>query len=708
MSEITAVGYARRSTDMQERSIPDQQAYVEQWAKEHGYVIKRWYVDDAISGTSTKDRDAFERMIRDGETSRDFSTVLCYDISRFSRGGTNETGFFLHRLKLVGVEVVFTADGIPEGDEGELLQGVKSWQARQYSVKLSRDVLRGEISSIMVRHSTPGGAPPFGYDKQHVTADGRILRTFRWLTDGRKEEYDSTGKLVRVLPQGEWVQKAKSDIIRYVPSTPERVAIIKLIFETVADGYGSRHIANKLNFAGVTGAYGGKWSACQVRKIIANPVYRGALVWNKRTMGKLHGVGRDGKVRPRRGTYGQRNNARADWFMVDDVHEPLVSRELFDKVQQIQESRRHMGGAAKTGNRSLLSGLMVCTRCGWHFGQRNNIVYSRKGERQGTFRYYIDRGYHTGGKSVCTTANIPADAMDDWVVGKVKDVLLGGYATVDAAIDVFVKQVLVSQEKPTDNSAAEKELEAITKRIKAMLGMLADPSFEGLDELKSTLADLKAKRDSIQAMLEKAKPSKMPLKESDLRTWAMQQLGLLDKVVTKTATIVEARSFIHLVVHRIEIDPTTRMGILYLPEDAYGFFMRKFSTMGALQEAQGGEEGIDEDQSPPGRLNPTCESWTAVASTWAHENGDRPRKYGRHSPERVGFEPTVPVGTLVFETSPFSRSGTSPLAALKVPFSLFPIEFPADSLICGNWANKVCPATVVLAYAQEPPAGHEP
>jgi len=45
---------------------------------------------------------------------------------------------------------------------------------------------------------------------------------------------------------------------------------------------------------------------------------------------------------------------------------------------------------------------------------------------------------------------------------------------------------------------------------------------------------------------------------------------------------------------------------------------------------------------------------------------------------------------------------------LKVPFSLFPIEFPADSLICGNWANKVCPATVVLAYAQEPPAGHEP
>ncbi len=76
--------------------------------------------------------DAFEQLITTAENGRDFETVLCYDISRFSRGGTNETGFYLHRLKMAGVDVVFTADGIPEGDEGELIQGVKSWQARQY------------------------------------------------------------------------------------------------------------------------------------------------------------------------------------------------------------------------------------------------------------------------------------------------------------------------------------------------------------------------------------------------------------------------------------------------------------------------------------------------------------------------------------------------------------------------------------------------
>ena len=47
-----AVGYARRSTDLQERSLPDQKVAVERWARDHGFRILRWFVDDAISGTS--------------------------------------------------------------------------------------------------------------------------------------------------------------------------------------------------------------------------------------------------------------------------------------------------------------------------------------------------------------------------------------------------------------------------------------------------------------------------------------------------------------------------------------------------------------------------------------------------------------------------------------------------------------------------------
>ena len=105
-----AVGYARRSTDLQERSLPDQKVAVERWARDHGFRILRWFVDDAISGTSARGRDQFTRLIHEAENGRDFDAVLCYDMSRFSRGGTNETGFYLHRLRLAGVETHFTAE----------------------------------------------------------------------------------------------------------------------------------------------------------------------------------------------------------------------------------------------------------------------------------------------------------------------------------------------------------------------------------------------------------------------------------------------------------------------------------------------------------------------------------------------------------------------------------------------------------------------
>ena len=52
-------------------------------------------------------------MVAAAENGRDFESILCYSISRFSRGGTNETGYYIHRLKLAGVSVIFTADGIP-------------------------------------------------------------------------------------------------------------------------------------------------------------------------------------------------------------------------------------------------------------------------------------------------------------------------------------------------------------------------------------------------------------------------------------------------------------------------------------------------------------------------------------------------------------------------------------------------------------------
>ncbi len=584
---IKAVGYARRSTDMQERSIPDQKTFVERWAKENSYRIERWYIDDAISGTSTKGRVAFERMIADAEGGGSFSVVLCYDISRFSRGGTNETGFYLHRLHVTGVDAIFCAEGIPEGEEGELLQGVKSWQARQYSVKLSRDSIRGSISHIMDKHCAPGGTAPYGFDKQHCTAAGQVLRTFRWLPDGRKQEFGPDGQLIRVLETGESVKKAKSDIVRFVPSSPDRVAVVKRIFDLCIEGYGYYHIANRLNNEGVPCPNGGYWLSSRISRILSNPVYRGAIAWNRRTMGKINGVARDGTLRPKRGWL-SKNNPKVDWFVVEDVHEPIVSPERFEQARNAVRSRRDEGGRAKPVHRSLLSGLIICNNCGHHFLQRHSN--STAGGKRVRYRYYADGGYNRGGKSVCVGSNIPADALDIFVVGKIRDTLRGDSDGATKAVEAFVEAAMMRHQNPSvdDAVATQRDVDALSRRIKSMVAMLADPAFTDLDELKTTLADLTKRRDVMRTRLVQRKAaSPAPYTESDLRDWATDRFRRIDKIITGRSATPEARRLVNTFVDRIEIDPQVKRGTIYLPADAMACLEREVSTRGAHGEARG-------------------------------------------------------------------------------------------------------------------------
>jgi len=582
---IQAVGYARRSTDLQERSIPDQKAYVEKWADQNGYHILRWYIDDAISGASAKGRVAFDQLITAAENGRDFEAILCYDISRFSRGGTNETGYYLHRLQLAGVEAVFPADSIPEGDEGELLQGVKSWQAKQYTVKLSRDVIRGYISNVTIRRSAPGGIAPYGYDKQHQTTNGQILRTMRWMADGRKQEVGPDGKLVRILEKNETIKKAKSDIVRLVPSTPERVETIQRIFRLYLAGYGGHHIAARLNEDGIASYTGVKWVSRQIRGVLENPVYKGALVWNRRTCGRFHGVDGEGNLRPKR-NYTSTTNPKEDWYLVEGVHEPLISPEDFEKAQQARSRRSYMGGKARSTDRALLSGLIICSHCNHSFFKKY-VNYRQDGIRK-KYYYYTDSGYARGGKALCKLTNVPMEPLDLWVLQQIKRAILGDHNSAKQAVDAFVKRALSGKETPDDTSGIQKDLEATHRRIKATLAMLADPAFEGLEELKMTLAELKRRRDQLQDKLGTAKPAAIvSLRPSQLRDWAFDKLSAIDQLIAAPTASVEARSLVHAYVHRIEIDPYAKQGVLYLPKEVYGFFTQDFCSRGSHEDFRG-------------------------------------------------------------------------------------------------------------------------
>ena len=106
-----ATGYVRRSTDRQEQSIDDQKKALETYAVENGLSLAKFYIDDAISGTSTLGRRAFQQMIQDAESpTRKFDLIIVYDVKRFGRVDNDEAGYYRHRLRTHGVEVRYVSE----------------------------------------------------------------------------------------------------------------------------------------------------------------------------------------------------------------------------------------------------------------------------------------------------------------------------------------------------------------------------------------------------------------------------------------------------------------------------------------------------------------------------------------------------------------------------------------------------------------------
>lgn len=557
-----AVGYARRSTDLQERSIPDQKTAVERWARDHGYRILRWFVDDAISGTSARGRDQFTRLIHEAENGRDFDAVLCYDMSRFSRGGTNETGYYLHRLRLAGVETHFTAEGIPDGDEGELLQGVKSWQARQYSVKLSRDSIRGQHSTVTVRNSAMGGRSPYGYDRQYVSANGQVLKTVRTLPDGRRQEFGPDGRHLRFIdPKEKLPKKMKSDIVRLVPGDPKHIAVVRDIFEMCVTGLGFRSILIALNAKGIQGPMHARWNQMAVKSILQNPCYRGALAWNRRTFGKIHEVASDGSAIPKKVAKTTRN-PKDRWIVVENVHEAIVPPDLFWKAHEQMAKRRDAGGLARPTQRYLLSGLIRCKHCGHNFW--GCVLKNSAGE----IRYYADGGYRAQGIGVCKATHIQAAALDQWVLAQLRAAVLTDKTGVGQAIEQFVKAVCGRAAAVKAQPDRSRELADLNKRIKTTVALLSDSDLADVGELRAALVDLKRRREALEADVAAKPDAPRSIDPDRLRAWARERIADLGQALKPGTPMIEARAAVHAFVPKIEIDPDRKVGTLYLPRDA--------------------------------------------------------------------------------------------------------------------------------------------
>jgi DNA invertase Pin-like site-specific DNA recombinase len=445
----SAVGYLRRSTDRQEQSIPDQQRAVERYCAEHGLTLQRCYVDDAISGTSTIGRHAFQSLMADAQSpQRRFSVIVCYDVKRFGRIDNDEAGYYRFLLRQAGVQVRYASENFSGDGTDDLLRPVKQWQAREESKDLSKVTIRGLLTKSQSGFWM-GGAPPFGYDLRYESQNGSFLARVRYQPDGSKRILNDNGKPLRRLDKGESIAVSRRDRCRLVPGDPARIEAARRIFGMyVTERRGFKAIADALNRDRVQTArgpswaqqYSGQWAMTTVRAILVNPAYCGDMAWNRRTDARFHRIGR-GQAITRDEVQGRRleSNERTDWIVVKDAHPALVTRRTWNQAQRrmaaqpasaAQRGINPRSGAPVTGSNSyavggftgpkarfLLSGLCNCARCGSRYEGYTSQSSTRRadGTRHKWYSYACGAAIRRG-PSVCRLGLVRQEIVETSVI----------------------------------------------------------------------------------------------------------------------------------------------------------------------------------------------------------------------------------------------------------------------------------------------------
>jgi DNA invertase Pin-like site-specific DNA recombinase len=574
-----AVAYLRRSTDRQDQSLPDQEAAIRRYAEANGFEILRLYTDDAISGTSADNRPGFQRLIADaGNGHCDFRTVLVYDIKRFGRVDNDEAGYYRHLLRKRGVEVVYTSEGFTGHDTDEIVRTVKQLQARQESKDLSKVTLRGQLTSVHAG-SYLGGVPPYGYDYLYRDSNKKPIHVVRYSEKGEKLLlHPHTGKLMRVVVQGEHLTGSKEDQIHLVPSSPERIAVLRRIFDDYRTGFGYKSIASRLNAEGVPSPrsrewdahFNGQWGLSTIRNILINPVYCGDTVWNRITAAKFHRSSVKGVVE-RRGPSGRVRdpNPREDWIVTPDTHEALIPRSIFAATHELRAKRDAAGNRSRNSrgrgyySNYLLSGLIRCNDCDHNFmGFSHKSRACSKDPSLPRPRYYLCGGYITKGTSVCKRVAYPQEPLESYLIGRLQTRLQvfltkGGEKVLRQMVREALAQAGPNPEKALADTRTE--ITRLRKDVDRLLANLTAGNRDFIDtklgEIRRRLRDLEAKEEELQT-----RATQIPDLEATVEA-ALAQVRRLKEVLAH-GSIVEQKELLRGFVGGIVLTPSQHRGVI--------------------------------------------------------------------------------------------------------------------------------------------------
>ena len=308
---MNIAAYCRVSTDKSDQlnSLEAQKKFFMEYTEKNGHNLVRLYADEGISGTKTKNRKEFLRLMRDANQGL-FDMVVVKDISRFARN-TVDLLQNIRALKALGIETTFLTSNMTVLGQSEFVLTIFGALAQEESANTSKRVKFGK------RMNAEKGRVPnlvYGYDK--------TIGDYFNLT----------------INQGE-------------------AQIVRQIYEWyLNEGYGAAKIANMLNEKGLKTKRNCSWSQTSVCRILTNELYTGKIINGKQEVTDFL-----------TGTRAEKDES--EWLVTDRPDLRIIEPEQYEKAQEILHGRHaaFQINRERQSNKYLFSTLIKCKECGWSF-----------------------------------------------------------------------------------------------------------------------------------------------------------------------------------------------------------------------------------------------------------------------------------------------------------------------------------------------------
>ena len=425
----------------QEETLARHEAQLSALAERLGIRVAQTY-REVVSGDTIAERPEVRRLLDDVGAGL-WDGVLVMDVDRLGRGDSIDQGVIMQTFLYSGTLIV-TPDKVydPSDESDSEFFEIKLFFSRREYNMIKKRMQRGRVAAALAGcYSSP--RPPYGYERYKLP--------------------DRKGWSIRPVP--------------------ECADIVRLVFNWYAFGMdgqtvGTNIIAARLHEMGVKTYLGYDFSPSSLQQMLRNPVYIGKVTWNKRQTVQRIENGRRVKSRP----------ASDNAIVVDGLHEPIIDRALFDRVQAMFAT--HAKRPTNVGRPTVnpLCGLIVCGECGHAM-----FLKGTPGKKYGDFM-------------CCQTQRCPTCSAYASVVFDLVRETLGGWVTTFEASAAANRERDAAQISASE--ASVRQLEANLKTLEGQSGRLFDLLETGVYDVptyRQRRADLDARIAQAREALDAAR-----------------------------------------------------------------------------------------------------------------------------------------------------------------------------------------------------------